>query len=341
MNHRRIALVVAAVLLAGACSGGERLPAAVAAPATTEPAEAPGIPECTTAEAAAIDPLASYDPLAQLPDPGEMPGGSSMADIVESGRLRVGVSPADLLFGSRNLAYDPDGTNDDELAFEGFDVEMLKQVAFALFGPDADLRDVIEFVAIPYSQRLPKLITGEVDLVAHTMTINCKRWRQIAFSAEYFHAGQRILVAKGSPYASIQELNAAGATVCVPAGSTNLDELNRSYLDVVQDVQPDISDCLVRMQQGKVDAITGDDTVLAGLAAQDPTTVVVGEQFTAEPYGLGVNAERVDLVRFVNRVLADMLADGRWEASYRKWLVPALTPDVDQNFQPLYGRPEP
>ena len=63
--------------------------------------------------------------------------------------------------------------------------------------------------------------------------------------------------------------------------------------------------CLVLFQQGKVDAITGDDTVLAGLAAQDPYAVVPEQKaFTAEPYGLGFNADDVDLVRFVNATLA-------------------------------------
>ena len=70
--------------------------------------------------------------------------------------------------------------------------------------------------------------------------------------------------------------------------------------------------CLVLFQEGKVDAITGDDTVLAGLAAQDPYAVVLDETaFTAEPYGLGVHSEDVDLVRFVNGVLEQMRRDGR------------------------------
>ena len=78
-------------------------------------------------------------------------------------------------------------------------------------------------------------------------------------------------------------------------------------------------------QEGKVDAITGDDTVLAGLAAQDPyAEVVQAPAFTAEPYGLGVNQANVDFVRFVNGVLAQMRADGRWTKSYNTWLADAL-----------------
>ncbi len=85
--------------------------------------------------------------------------------------------------------------------------------------------------------------------------------------------------------------------------------------------------CLVLFQEGKVDAITGDDTVLAGLAAQDPyAEVVQAPAFTAEPYGLGINRANRDFVRFVNRVVENMKSDGRWSSSYKRWLADALGP---------------
>ena len=91
-------------------------------------------------------------------------------------------------------------------------------------------------------------------------------------------------------------------------------------------------------QQGAVDAITGDDTVLAGLAAQDPYAAVVqAPAFTAEPYGLGVNQEHVDFVRFVNGVLEQMRADGRWTKSYNTWLADALG-KAPAPPEPVYGR---
>lgn len=78
------------------------------------------------------------------------------------------------------------------------------------------------------------------------------------------------------------------------------------------------------LQQGIVEAVTGDDTVLAGLAVQDPATVVIGDAVTSEPYGLGIADNHVYLVKFVNRVIANMIKDGSWAASYQKWLVPSL-----------------
>jgi polar amino acid transport system substrate-binding protein len=95
--------------------------------------------------------------------------------------------------------------------------------------------------------------------------------------------------------------------------------------------------CLVLFQRGEVDAITGDDTVLAGLAAQDPYARVVGTAFSAEPYGLGFNSKDVDLVRFVNGVLEQMRKDGRLTRSYDRWLRPALGP-APTPPAPVYGR---
>jgi polar amino acid transport system substrate-binding protein len=85
--------------------------------------------------------------------------------------------------------------------------------------------------------------------------------------------------------------------------------------------------CLVLFQQGKAYGISGDDTVLAGDAAQDPyARVITKERFSEEPYGLGINKENVDFVRFVNGVLAQMKTPpapggvSPWMASYNTWL---------------------
>jgi polar amino acid transport system substrate-binding protein len=83
--------------------------------------------------------------------------------------------------------------------------------------------------------------------------------------------------------------------------------------------------CLIKFQRGEVDAITGDDTVLAGLAAQDPYAVVPAQDpLNDEPYGIGANQDDVELVQFVNAVLEDM-RDGAWQATYNRWLRQALS----------------
>jgi polar amino acid transport system substrate-binding protein len=231
-----------------------------------------------------------------------------MAEIQQRGRLIVGVSGDTLQFGARDPI-----TGD----IAGFDIDMLKEVAKAIFGDDITNR--IEYRILTYAQRLPSLEDRSVDLVAHTMTINCNRWLRIGFSTEYYPAGQKVLVKRGSNFTSIDDLDTAHARVCVPSGSTNLDNL-KAYKDVEIVEKVDITDCLVAFQQGDADAITGDDTVLVGFAAQDPYGVVVGKQFSQEPYGIGANKDDVDLIEFVNSVLEQMREDGRWQSIYAHWV---------------------
>jgi polar amino acid transport system substrate-binding protein len=333
-SHRSsVALAFALVLVAG-CSGSVRLPDAVEgeAPPATE-VVVPPAPECT-ADEAALDPTRSYEPDGPLPSSDALPDGSTMARIRDRGQLIVGVSGDTLLFGARNSL-----TNQ----IEGFDIDMLKEVAKAIFGPDGDSN--ITYKVITYADRLPNLEAGPdnggVDIVAHTMTINCNRWLRIAFSSTYFDAGQRVLVKKGSGYETIDDLDAAGATVCAPEGSTNIEFLRdpgNGLGGLVVLAKPDVTDCLVAMQQGEADGATGDDTVLAGLAAQDPNTEVVGDKFTDEPYGLGIGKDNVDFVRFVNSVIEEMRTDGRWQDIYSRWLVGVLSDTVIDPPPAVYGR---
>ena len=94
----------------------------------------------------------------------------------------------------------------------------------------------------------------------------------------------------------------------------------------------------MKFQQGQADAITGDDTVLAGLAAQDPYAVVTdAPAITDEPYGLGVNLDNVYFVRYINAVLAQVRSDGEWKQIYNTWLASRLG-KAPNPPTPNYGR---
>jgi hypothetical protein len=80
------------------------------------------------------------------------------------------------------------------------------------------------------------------------------------------------------------------------------------------------ADCLVALQQREVDAVTTDDSILAGLMAQDPYLHIIGPSMGQEPYGIGINLTNTPLVRFVNGTLDRIRRDGTWNTLYRKWL---------------------
>jgi len=298
-------------------------PAAPSPSATATPSPAPSGTDVATTNC-----LQSYAPPATAPKPGQMPAGSYMKKIRDRGRLIAGVSADTLLLGARNPVTG---------RIEGFDIELLRGISQAIFGDP----NKVELRVITAAQRLPALKDGSVDIVARNMTITCARWKEIAFSSEYYRSGQKVLVRLGDKTESggaikgIEDL--AGKKVCAPNGSTSMEKL-RTFPDVEAVGADTHTGCLVLFQQGAVSAITGDDTVLAGLAAQDPyADVVQAPAFTAEPYGLGVNRENVDFVRFVNGVLEEMRADGRWTKSYNTWLADALG-KAPAPPRPVYGR---
>ena len=298
------------LIMAGCSSSGvyTTTPVPKATPSNTPGSVATSTPPPATCG----NPLASFAPSGPNPAPGApMPAGSYMKTIQDRGRLIAGVSADTLLLGARNPLNGQ---------IVGFDIDMLKAVSKAIFNDP----NKIEYRVITTAQRIPALSDGSVDIVARAMTINCDRWKQIDFSTEYYRAGQKVLVPKGAPVNSMADLK--GKKVCAPNGSTSMDKL-RTFPGLIPVGSDTHTGCLVLFQEGKVDAITGDDTILAGLAAQDPYAQVVNTPaFTAEPYGLGVSKKHPEFVQFVNGVLAQMRTDGEWTKAYDTWLKAALGP---------------
>ncbi len=305
------------------------LPPSPAPPAEPTPAPAGAVNPDGTCRQDGRPVRSTQPPLNPMPAPGHMPVGSRMRLIAEDrGYLRVGIvtdaPPAGLM-------------NWRTLRLEGFDVGIARAVAAAIFGPDG-VDDHIQFRAVTTSEREDLLRSNMVDMLVATMTITCERKRQVRFSSVYYESTLRLLVRQDAGFTDIAGL--AGRPVCTSAGSTASEKLVRLPVPAPRPVtRSRIADCLVALQHGDVDAIVGDDVLLAGLAAQDPYTTVLGPQafgaaFAAggrldEPYGIampitGDAAGDDGFVAFVNGVLRQIMLDGTWSRLYDEWLRPGL-----------------
>jgi polar amino acid transport system substrate-binding protein len=282
---------------------------------------APAKPSAITAASATRAPgkvsTASCNPKASSLRPSGPPqvtSGSYMAKIRARGFLIAGVDQSTYHFGFLNPL---DGQ------IEGFDIDMIRAVAQAIFGNP----DKVEYKAISDAQRIPDVLSGAVDIVAHTMTITCARLQQVDFSSVYFDAAQRVLVLKNSTAHSLTDLR--GQKVCATTGSDSLGVI--AAAKAIPVAVPYWTDCLVQLQQGDVAAISTDDSILAGLAAQDPWTKLIGPRLTDEPYGLAISKQHPDFVVFVNAVLEQLRTDGQWSASYAHWIgTPVPAPPTAQ-----------
>lgn len=306
----RLALMAAATaLLATACGsvGTPVDPAPVSAADRPRPVGVQENPSTTTGSAVKppeCDPRQSLRPGA-LPPSGQMPGGSTMRTIQDRGRLIAGVDQNTFLFGFRNPS-----TN----TLEGFDIDRVHEIAAAIFGDP----NKVQFKVISSAERIPALEKGEVDIVVRTFSATCDRWQKINFSAIYYIAGQKLLVDKTSDITDNTKLG--GKKVCAQRGSTSINKLTTLDPKPVPVATDTWSDCLVMLQQNQVDAVSTDDTILAGMAAQDPNVKIVGNRFTEELYGIGIPKPSEDMVRFVNAVLEKSIRDQQWQASFNKWL---------------------
>ena len=290
--------------------------------ADAAPARPPAVGAASTATAVSRTSTASCSPEASSIRPSGPPqalltSGSFMATIRHRGYLIAGVDQNAAPFGF----LDPyTGLH------EGFDIDMIQAVAQAIFGSPGH----VVYKSISDDQRMPDLENRSVDIVAYTMTITCARLKQVDFSSVYFVAHQRVLVLKNSPARSLTDLR--GQKVCATKGSTSVAAIVAAK--AIPDPVTYWTDCLVLLEQGDVAAISTDNTILAGLAKQDPWTELIGPFINNQPYGLAIAKQHTDFVAFVNAVLEQLRTDGQWSASYARWVgtpVPAPPPAEYKN----------
>jgi glutamate transport system substrate-binding protein len=243
-------------------------------------------------------------------DPGsasEFPEGSTMAAIVEAGQLRVGTKFDQPGFGQANLDGVP----------EGFDVEIAKILADEL----GLAEDAIEWTEAPSAVREDLLEQDQVDIVVATYTINDERKERIDFAGPYYVAGQHIMVrADETEITGPDSFSDASKTVCSVQGSTPSETI-REYLANEEEqlvLFDGYQDCVDQLANGEVDAVTTDNVILLGYIAEDPEAykLVDSGTFTEEPYGIGVQKGDDVFRNWINDVLEQIFADGRYEQAW-------------------------
>lgn len=337
-----VALAVVVMALPG-CSGvAAELPAAADQPweplatvTTQDGGRAGGTGRGAEYERPAL-PTGLVPPTVPLPGPGTFLPGGSLEAIYQRGYLRVGVSRDTQRFG----AWDPVNHR-----FDGFDVDIAREITAALFGlpsgPEAVDRKT-RYVPVSYSERIPAVVTGKVDIVVSTMTYTQARADQVGMSAAYFTAHPRLLsrlqpssgrdpdtASRESAIDSVAKL--VGKRVCAPRSTTTLNNLRRLHevhgeFEIVDDLN-ELSDCLAVFQQGEVDVVAANDASLVGMLEQDSTAVLgrLGELDGTEYYSVAFSRGDTELAGFVNGVLERIRRDeATWMRLCEVWQVPEM-----------------
>ena len=197
--------------------------------------------------------------------------------------------------------------------YEGFDIEIGKIIAKGL-GVDANN---IEWKTTVTSNREPFIQQGTVDLVVATYTINDDRKQKVNFAGPYYVAGQDLLVKADSTLTGPEGLD--GKKVCSVSASTPAKRIQSDYPKAKLQQFDAYSKCLPLLESGQVDAVTTDDIILAGYAAQSQYAgkfKVVGKTFSSEPYGIGLKKDDKDGCEKVNEILKAAASDGTYKAAW-------------------------
>ncbi|HXW27374.1 MAG TPA: transporter substrate-binding domain-containing protein [Xanthobacteraceae bacterium] len=224
----------------------------------------------------------------------------SLAKIKERGKLVAGVK----------FDTPPFGYLDDNNEPVGFDLDLVREVGKRLGVP-------VEFVKVTSPTRIPLLVSGNVDLIAASMTHTRERDKVIDFSITYYTGAQSLLVAKASGIGGLKDL--AGRTVAVQQGTT----LEKNIAAVAPGARiigfRDYDSAWLALVQGRADALTGSLDILRGFARDNPNFVILPDRFSLEPFGIGVRQGDAALRDEINFTLQDLWTSGRYAELYRKW----------------------
>ena len=211
------------------------------------------------------------------------------------------------------IKYDQPGLGQkDGETFKGLDVDVARYVAKEMGFAD----DKVVFKETPSAQRETAIQGGQVALIFATYSITDARKEKVSFAGPYFIAGQDLLVAAdNTDITGPDTMN--GKTLCSVTGSTPAEKIKKEYATTVKLFEQDTySKCVEALVGGTVDAVTTDNVILAGFAAQPQYAgklKVVGKPFSEEKYGVGLKKGDTELCGKVNAALEKMISDGSWQ----------------------------
>ncbi|MFF4607445.1 glutamate ABC transporter substrate-binding protein [Streptomyces sp. NPDC001339] len=196
--------------------------------------------------------------------------------------------------------------------YSGFDIEIAKMIAADLGFSEKQ----IDFQTVDSNVRETKISHGGVDFYVGTYTINDERKKQVGFAGPYYTAGADLLVRKEDKAITGPDA-VKGKKVCSIVGSTPLQEIKKDKYGAETTEMGKYSECVKNLLDGSVDAVTTDDAILKGYAAQRPEKLrVVGRPFTKEPYGVGMNKDDKALREAITKALENHIKNSDYQKAY-------------------------
>ncbi|HEY2621132.1 MAG TPA: amino acid ABC transporter substrate-binding protein [Acetobacteraceae bacterium] len=257
----------------------------------------------------------------------------TLKTIYARGTILIGYRQTSLPFSFLNKAGQPIGFSLD--LCHGIAEDVARTLNSDLLEPDAPAWQAgvrIAYVPVTASERLPKLVSGAIDLECGSTTANAERERTVAFSPVFFLAGTKLMVPLTDGRATVASYrDLAGRSVVVGAGTTNA-EVMRGLADrvtppITVTEAPGLDAAYAMLAAGKADAFASDDILLSGFIATRPDGRqfrVVGDYLSYEPYAIALRRDDADFADLVRSSFERMASEGRLNRLYTQWLVDRL-----------------
>jgi ABC-type amino acid transport substrate-binding protein len=207
--------------------------------------------------------------------------------------------------------------SDPQGRYNGFEIDLMREIA-------KELNCSVEFTSQPFSTMITAIQAKQFDCAVDGFSITGERQTRVAFSDPYYMVQQSILArANDGSITSPADLRAKNKTVVAGQGTTGMN-VTKNELGIDQDhikVYGHIKDAFPELQIGAVDAIVVDyPTASYYYDAYPGSFKFVGELFPQkEPYAIVMNKENTGLTAAINKALAKIRADGRYEALLEKY----------------------
>lgn len=205
--------------------------------------------------------------------------------------------------------------------YTGFDVDVATYVAKELGYEAGD----IEWKETPSADRETALQRGDVKFIAASYSINEEREKKVDFAGPYLLAHQDLLVRSDDNISKGTDLN--GKKLCSVTGSTSAQNVKKEIAPKAQLREySTYSECIDGLGSSAVDALTTDDSILAGYAAQEQYKgkyKLAGLKLTNENYGIGIKKGDTKLKDQINKALEKMVSDKSWDKAVKKNFGPA------------------
>ncbi len=241
----------------------------------------------------------------------------AFATILFSTNLAIAGDWSKIRVGTEG-AYPPFNYVDSDGELKGFDVEIAKALC-------EKMQTECTFTAQDWDGIIPALLANKFDIIIASMSITEERMKKVDFTNKYYATPAQFIAPKDTKITETGPEDLAGLTIGAQSSTTYAGYLQDNYTDSEVRLYATQDEANADLASGRLDAVMADSVVLwdwSENTEEGKCCALLGEFYSEEwsvGVGMAVRKEDPDLTEKVNAALAEILADGTYQAINDKY----------------------